>query len=90
MRQVVSRKMFQKSSALSIHFEMRRSPLQIEFTTFAAKNHNLFVKFGSKRELEKNELCGHRLIMHSITHRGGECEKRVGGGGGRLLYTVYT
>jgi hypothetical protein len=26
--------------------------------------------------------------MHSITHRGGECEKRVGGGG--LLYTVYT
>jgi hypothetical protein len=29
--------MFQKSSALSIHFEMRRSPLQIEFTTFASK-----------------------------------------------------
>jgi hypothetical protein len=51
----VLRKMFQKSSALSIHFEMRRSPLQIEFTTFAAKNHNLFVKFGSKWELEKKE-----------------------------------
>jgi hypothetical protein len=31
------RKMFQKSSALSILLEMRRSPLQIEFTTFAAK-----------------------------------------------------
>jgi hypothetical protein len=37
MRRVVLRKMFQKSSALSIHFEMRRSPLQIEFTTFFAK-----------------------------------------------------
>jgi hypothetical protein len=37
IRQVVLRKMLQKSSALSIHFEMRRSPLQIEFTTFAAK-----------------------------------------------------
>jgi hypothetical protein len=31
------KKMFQKSSALSIHFELRTSPLQIEFTTFAAK-----------------------------------------------------
>ncbi len=88
MGRVVLRKMFQKSSALSIYFEMRRSPLQIEFATFAPKNRNLFVKLGSKRELEKQELCGHRLIMHSITQRGGECEKRVGGGG--RLYTVYT
>jgi hypothetical protein len=31
------RKMFQKSSVLSILFEMRRSSLQIEFATFAAK-----------------------------------------------------
>ncbi len=37
MGRVVLRKMFQKSSALSILFEMRRSPLQIEFTTFATK-----------------------------------------------------
>jgi hypothetical protein len=37
MGRVVLRKMFQKSSALSILFEMRRSPLQIEFATFAAK-----------------------------------------------------
>ncbi len=35
MRRVVLRKMFQKCSALSIHFEMRRSPFHIEFTTFA-------------------------------------------------------
>jgi hypothetical protein len=31
------KKMRQKSSALSIRFEMRRSPFAIEFTTFAAK-----------------------------------------------------
>ncbi len=37
MGRVVLRKMFQKSSALSIRFEMRRSPLQIELATFAAK-----------------------------------------------------
>ncbi len=37
MRRVVLRTMFQKSSALSIHFETRRSLLHIEFTTFAAK-----------------------------------------------------
>jgi hypothetical protein len=29
--------MYQKSSALSIRFEMRKSPFAIEFTTFAAK-----------------------------------------------------
>ncbi len=48
MGRVVLRKMFQKSSALSILFEMRRS-----------ENHNLFVKFGSKRELDKKEICDH-------------------------------
>ncbi len=37
MGRVVLRKMFQKSSALSILFEMRRIPLQIEFATYAAK-----------------------------------------------------
>ena len=37
MGRVILRKMFKESSALSIHFEMRRSLLQIEFTTFAAK-----------------------------------------------------
>ncbi len=37
MGRVVLRKMFLKSSALSIPFEMRRSPLQIEFATFATK-----------------------------------------------------
>ena len=30
--------------------------LQIEFTALPPKNHNLFVKTGTKRELEKKEL----------------------------------
>ncbi len=47
------------------------------------KNHNLFVKLGSKGNWRKRN-CGHRLIMHSITHKGGECEKRVGGGAAPL------
>jgi hypothetical protein len=29
--------------------------LQIEFATLPPKNHNLFVKVGTKRELEKKE-----------------------------------
>jgi hypothetical protein len=52
MRRVVS-EMYQKSSALSIRFECEEVSLQIEFTTLPPKNHNLFVKIGTKRELEK-------------------------------------
>jgi hypothetical protein len=37
MRRVVLRKMFQKSSALSIHLKRGEIPLQMEFATFAAK-----------------------------------------------------
>ncbi len=42
--------------------------LQIESTALPPKNHNLFVKTGTKKELETRK-CGHRLIMHSITRR---------------------
>jgi hypothetical protein len=45
------KKMYQKSSALSICFECDEVSLQIEFTTLPPKNHNLFVKVGTKREL---------------------------------------
>jgi hypothetical protein len=54
-RRVIS-EMYQKSSALSICFECKEVSLQIEFTTLPPKNHNLFVKIGTKRELEKKEL----------------------------------
>ncbi len=74
----LSQKMYQKSSALSICFEYEEVSLQIEFTTLPPKNHNLFVKVGTKRELEKKRNCGHRLIMNSIT--------RWEEGGGRVMW----
>jgi hypothetical protein len=48
--------MYLKSSALSIRLECEEVSLQIEFTTLPPKNHNLFVRIGAKRELEKKEL----------------------------------
>ncbi len=52
MRRVVFRKCVNKSSALS-HVKCEEVSLQIEFTTLPPKNRNLFVKIGTKRELEK-------------------------------------
>jgi hypothetical protein len=52
MRQVVLEKCIKKSSALS-HVKCEEVSLQIEFATLPPKNHNLFVKTGTKRELEK-------------------------------------
>ena len=48
-----SQKMYQKSSALSIRLECEEVSLQIEFTALPPKDHNFFVKIGTKRELEK-------------------------------------
>jgi hypothetical protein len=48
--------MYQKSSALSIRFECEEVSLQIEFTTLPPKNHNLFVKIGTKGDWRKKEL----------------------------------
>jgi hypothetical protein len=52
MRRVVLEKCIGKSSALS-HAECEEVSLQIEFTILPPKNHNLFAKIGTKRELEK-------------------------------------
>jgi hypothetical protein len=69
MRRVVFRKCIKKSSALS-HAKCEEVSLQIEFTTLPPKNHNLFVKTGTKKGIGETRKCGHRLIMHSITRRG--------------------
>ncbi len=79
------KKMYQKSSALSIRFECEKDSLQIEFTTLPPKNHNLFMKLGTKRELEKKELRSQATNAQYNTQGGGRCEKTVGeGGGGRV------
>ncbi len=81
MRRAVLRKMFQKSSALSIHLKKRRSSFAnwIHYICRQKTTTSLW-NLDRKRESEKKGICGHRLIMHSITHRGGVCEKRAGGG----------
>jgi hypothetical protein len=83
-----SQKMYQKSSVLSIPFECEEVSLQIEFTTLPPKNHNLFVKIGTKRELEKKELRPQaNNAQYNTQGRGGWGEvRRQWGGGGRLLY----
>jgi hypothetical protein len=41
-----------KKSCVITRMECKEVSLQIEFTTLPAKNHNLFVKTGTKREWE--------------------------------------
>ncbi len=82
MRRVVSENVLKQLSVIS-SLQMRRSLFANEFTTLPPKNHNLFVKVGTKKGIGEKRNCGHRLIMHSITRRGGEGEdvRRSGGGG---------
>ncbi len=85
-------KMYQKSSALSICFEMRRSPFA-NWIHYICRQKTTTSLWNLEQKVDwRKRNCSHRLIMHSITHKegGGEgrCERRVGGeGGGRLLYT---
>jgi hypothetical protein len=75
--------MYQKSSALSIRFECEEVSLQIEFTKLPPKNHNLFVKVGTKRELENKELRPQADIAQYNTQGEG------GGGAGSSFTQTY-
>jgi hypothetical protein len=77
MRRVVSENA-SKDLSVIIRLDCEEVSLQIEFTTLPPKNHNLFVKTGTKKGIGEKRNCGHRLIMHStgITRR----EKEGGGG----------
>jgi hypothetical protein len=55
MRRVVSENA-SKELRVIIRLECEEVSLQIEFTTLPPKNHNLFVKTGTKRELEKKGI----------------------------------
>ena len=59
---------FKKSSALS-HIKYGEVSLQIEFATLPPSPQPL-CEMRMKRKMEKQEKCGHRLIVHSITCRG--------------------
>ena len=87
------RKCIKKSSALSIRLECEEVSLPIEFTTLPPKNHNLFVKTGTKRELEKKELRpqANNAQYNTPGERGGRgwSEKTVGGGAGGSFTPTY-
>jgi hypothetical protein len=48
--------MYQKELSVIIRLECAEVSLQIEFTILPPKNYNLFVKTGTKRELEKKGI----------------------------------
>ncbi len=52
MRRVVLENVLKRAQHYS-RVECEEVSLQIEFTTLPPKNHNLFVKIGTKKELEK-------------------------------------
>ncbi len=54
MRQVVLENVLKRAQRYP-RVECEEVSLQIEFATFPPKNHNLFVKTGTKSELEKKE-----------------------------------
>ncbi len=86
MRRVVSENVSKELSVtVSIRFECEEVSLQIEFTTLPPKNHNLFVKIGAKRELEKKELRpqANNAQYNTQGKVGGGGVRRRGGGGGR-------
>ncbi len=91
MRRVVSWKCIKRAQRYHFALECEEVSLQIEITTLLPKNHNLFVKLGTKRELEKKELRPQAYNAQYNTQGWGGCEKKWekgGGGCGRLLYTI--
>ncbi len=83
-----SEKCFRKAQRYLSSLKWGEVPCKLNSLHLPPKNHNLFVKFGSKRELDERKICDHKLIIQNITHRGGECEKRVGGGAAPL-HSLY-
>ena len=55
MRRVIYKNVLKRAQHYP-RVECEEVSLQIEFATLPPKNHNLFVKTGTKRELEKKEL----------------------------------
>ncbi len=79
-------KMYQKSSVLSIRFEMRRSPFANWIHYIATKKPQPLCELGTKRELEKKELRPQANNAQYNMQEGveGELWEESGGGGGDL------
>ncbi len=59
MGRVVLRKMSQKAQRYLSSLKWREVPCKLNSLHLPPKNHNLFVKLRSKRELDKKEICDH-------------------------------
>ncbi len=88
-RRVILRKCVKRAQRYQFSLKCEEVPLQIEFTTLPPKNHNLFVKLWTKRELEKKELQPQANNAQYNTQGGGGCEKRVRGGAGGSFTQTY-
>ncbi len=93
MRRVVSENVLKRAQRYHSH-GMRRSLFANWIYYIAAKKPQPLCEDWNKKGIGEKRNCGHRLIMHSITHRdemwGGEVKWKDsgrGGGGGRLLCT---
>jgi hypothetical protein len=88
-RRAVLRKCIKRAQRYQFALKCEEVPLQLNSLHLPPKNHNLFVKFGTKRELEKKELRPQADNAQYNTQRGEGDVRREweGGGGRRLLYT---
>ncbi len=69
---------------------MRRSPFASWIHQhLPPKNHNLFVKFGSKKELEKKGICDHQLIMEKYSTQGRGVWSGWGGGAAAPFHSLF-
>jgi hypothetical protein len=90
-RRVVLRKCIKRAQRYQFALKCEEVPLQIEFTTLPPKNHNLFVKLETKRELEKKELRPQANNAQYNTQGGegrGDVRKKWGGGRAAPLHKL--
>jgi hypothetical protein len=81
-RRVVLRKCIKRAQRYQFALKWEEVPLQMEFTTLPPKNHNLFVKLGTKRELDNN-------AQYDTQGGGGQMGQEIGGGAGRSFSKKY-
>ena len=80
-RRVILRKCIKRAQRYLFALKCEEVPLQLNSLDLPPNNHNLFVKFGTKRELEKKELRPQANNAQYNTHGGGGDVRREWGGG---------
>ncbi len=89
-RRVVLRKCIKRAQRYLFALKCEEVLLQIEFTTFAAKKPQPLCETWNEKGIGEKRNCGHKLIMHSITPKGGGRSVRREWGGGTAPLQDYT